>query len=59
MGAMAEGAKKLERLTREELAALRQPARLKKPEEKQAAVERATRGLRVAVHVTPSLYRWR
>ncbi len=58
MGAMAKEATKVERLSREELAALTQPAR-KEPADKQAAVQRATRGLRVAVRVTPSLYRLR
>ncbi len=59
MGAMAKEATKVERLSREELAALTQPARVKEPADKQAAVQRATRGLRVAVRVTPSLYRLR
>jgi len=48
---------RLERLSPEELARLKQPARLREREERRAAVERATRGLRVGVRVTPSLYR--
>jgi hypothetical protein len=44
------------RLSREEMAALTRPAEAKSPKEKRETVERATRGLRVDVRVTPSLY---
>lgn len=47
----------IERLSREEIAALTRPARVRERDEKVAALERATRGLRVGVRVTPSLYR--
>lgn len=57
MRAMKQATDKIERLSREELAALTRPARVREREEKVAAVERATRGLRVDVRVTPSLYR--
>jgi len=57
MRAMRRKTNRLERLSPEELARLKQPARLREREERRAAVERATRGLRVGVRVTPSLYR--
>ncbi len=45
-----------ERLSREELAALTRPSPARSRMEKLETVERATRGLRVDVRVTPSLY---
>jgi hypothetical protein len=45
-----------ERLSPEELAGLMRPATAKSSEEKREAVQRATRGLRVKVRVTPSMY---
>ena len=48
---------KLTRLTPEELAALTRPAKIADPEERLAAVRRATTGLRVGVEVTRSFYR--
>ena len=45
-----------ERLSPKELAELMRPATAKSPEEKRAALQRATRGLRVKVRVTPSMY---
>jgi hypothetical protein len=45
-----------ELLSPERLAELRRPARYKTPEEKRAALERATEGLRVKVRVTPDMY---
>jgi hypothetical protein len=48
---------KLTRLSDEELAALTRPARIRDPDERRAAVKRATSGLRVGVRVTRSLYR--
>lgn len=59
MSSMRQADDRLKRLSREELAALTQAPRVTTREEKRAAVRRATRGLRVAVHVTPSLYRRR
>jgi hypothetical protein len=50
------GNEKLERLSPEEIAALRRPATAKSIEEKRAAITQATRGLRVKVRVTPSMY---
>ena len=47
----------LTRFSDEELAALTRPARIKDPDERRAAVKRATSGLRVGVRVTRSLYR--
>jgi hypothetical protein len=48
---------KIKRLSDEELAAFTRPAKLKTREEKLEALERATRGLRVGVRVTRSMYR--
>jgi hypothetical protein len=48
---------KIERLTREQVAALTRPAVVRTPEEKRAVLRRATRGLRVGVRVTRSMYR--
>jgi hypothetical protein len=45
-----------DRLSAKELAELRRPATAKTLEEKRAAVEQATQGLRVKVRVTPSMY---
>lgn len=54
---MAKANDRIERLSREELATLTRPARVRRRDEKLATVQRATRGLRVGVRVTPSLYR--
>lgn len=43
-------------LSPERLAELRRPATAKTPEEKRAALKRATEGLRVKVRVTPDMY---
>ncbi len=43
-------------LSSERLAELRRPAKYKTPEEKRAAIERATKGLRFKVRVTPDMY---
>jgi hypothetical protein len=43
-------------LSREELAALTRPSPVRSRKGKLETVERATRGLRVGVRVTPSLY---
>ncbi len=48
---------KIERLSPEELAELMIPATAKTPEEKRAALKRATTGLRVKVRVTRDMYR--
>jgi hypothetical protein len=48
---------KIERLSAEELAELLVPATAKTPEEKRAALKRATTGLRVKVRVTRDMYR--
>ncbi len=48
---------KIQRLSPERLAELRVPATAKTPEEKQAALKRATEGLRVNVRVTRDMYR--
>jgi hypothetical protein len=45
-----------ERLSAERLAELKRPATAKTPEEKRAALKRATEGLRVKVRVTPDMY---
>jgi hypothetical protein len=45
-----------ERLSPERLAELKRPATAKTPEEKRAALKRATEGLRVKVRVTPDMY---
>jgi hypothetical protein len=45
-----------ERLSPERLAELKRPATAKTPEEKRAALKRATGGLRVKVRVTPDMY---
>ena len=59
MRAMASSSENgdLKRLRSDELAALTRPARARTREQKLEALERATRGLRVGVRVTPSLYR--
>jgi hypothetical protein len=44
------------RLSPERLAELTRPALTKTPEEKRAALKRATEGLRVKVRVTPDMY---
>jgi hypothetical protein len=44
------------RLSPERLAELKRPALAKTPEEKRAALKRATEGLRVKVRVTPDMY---
>jgi hypothetical protein len=43
-------------LSPERLAELKRPALAKTPEEKRAALKRATEGLRVKVRVTPDMY---
>lgn len=48
---------KIQRLSPERLAELRVSATAKTPEEKQAALKRATEGLRVNVRVTRDMYR--
>jgi hypothetical protein len=45
-----------ERLSPERLAELTHPPVYKTPEEKRAALKRATEGLRVKVRVTPDMY---
>jgi hypothetical protein len=57
MSAMAKTNSNVRKLSSSERAALTRPARAKSREAKREAVERATRGLRVDVRVTPSLYR--
>ncbi len=47
---------KLTRLSREELSTLTQAPRAKSRDEKQTAVRKATKGLRVDVRITPRLY---
>lgn len=54
---MAKVNGKLKPLSREELAALTRPPKIKERDKRIAAVRRATKGLRVGVRVTPSLYR--
>ncbi len=48
---------KIKRLSPEELAELLVPATAKTPEDKRAALKRATTGLRVKVRVTRDMYR--
>jgi hypothetical protein len=48
---------KIKRLSAEELAELMVPATAKTPEEKEAALRRATTGLRAKVRVTRDMYR--
>jgi len=48
---------KIDRLSPERLAELFVPAVCKTPEEKRAALKRATEGLRVNVRVTRDMYR--
>jgi hypothetical protein len=43
-------------LSPERLAELRRPAKYKTPEERRAALERATKGLQFKVRVTPDMY---
>jgi hypothetical protein len=57
MSAMAKTNSNVRNLSSSERVALTRPARAKSREAKREAVERATRGLRVDVRVTPSLYR--
>jgi hypothetical protein len=45
-----------EPLSPEELAEMTHPPKYKTPEEKRAALKRATEGLRVKVRVTPDMY---
>lgn len=45
-----------ERLSPERLAELTYPPKYKTPEEKRAALKRATEGFRVKVRVTPDMY---
>lgn len=59
MNSMAQTNGKIKRLSREEIAALTRPAAATTPAQKRAALDRATRGLRVGVKVTESLYRRR
>lgn len=47
----------IERLSPERLAELRRPPKYKTPEERRAALKRATEGLRVNVRVTRDMYR--
>ena len=48
---------KIKRLSSEELAELLVPAVCKTPDEKRAAIKRATTGLRFKTRVTRSMYR--
>ncbi len=48
---------KIKRLSAEELAELLVPAVCKTPEEKRAAIKRATTGLRFKTRITRSMYR--
>ena len=48
---------KIERLSPEELAELRRPPKYKTPEERRAALKRATEGLLFNVRVTRDMYR--
>jgi hypothetical protein len=57
MDAMEKMNGKLTRLGEDQLAALTRPAKITDPEERRAAVKRATSGLRVGVRITRSLYR--
>lgn len=57
MSAVVRTDGKVKRLTDAELAEMTRPARISDPAERQAAVKRATSGLRVGVRVTRSLYR--
>jgi hypothetical protein len=56
MSAMAKANDSTGRLSPEELATLTRPSRARSRKEKLETVERATRGLRLDVRVTPSLY---
>jgi hypothetical protein len=47
---------KIERLSPEELAEMTVAPKYKTPEERRAALKRATEGLRVKVRVTPDMY---
>jgi hypothetical protein len=55
--AKAQANGKIKRLSPEELAELLVPAVCKTPEEKRAAIKRATTGLRFKTRVTRSMYR--
>lgn len=57
MGSMAQTNGKIKRFSQKELKAMTRPARPMTPAQRRAAVDRATRGLRVGVQVTESLYR--
>lgn len=57
MSSMGQTNGKIKRLSRKEIAAMTQPAKAITPEQKRAAIDRATRGLRVGVQVTRALYR--
>jgi len=59
MNEMAKENGKITKLSSSELTRLTRPARAKSRGAKREAVEQATRGLRVDVRVTPSLYRSR
>jgi hypothetical protein len=54
--AQTNGNGKLERLSSEELGELMIPATAKTPEEKHAALKRATEGLRFKARITPDMY---
>ncbi|MGH2952787.1 MAG: hypothetical protein ACRDK9_02040, partial [Solirubrobacterales bacterium] len=58
MDSMAQNGK-IKRFSRKELEAMTRPAQAMTPAQKRAAVDRATRGLRVGVQVTEGLYRRR
>lgn len=55
--AKAQANGKIKKLSPERLAELLVPATAKTPEEKEAALKRATEGLRVKVRVTRDMYR--
>jgi len=55
--AQTNGNGKIKRLSADELAELFVPAQAKTPEEKRAALKRATTGLRANVRVTRDMYR--
>ncbi len=50
---------KIERLSPEELAEITRQPKYKTPEEKRAALKRATEGLRLKTHITLDTYRRR
>lgn len=57
MDSMAQTNGEIKRLSRKELAAMTRPPRATTRSQKRAALDRATRGLRVGVQVTRGLYR--